>query len=158
MVQEILIFPKNEDILTMKSEDVEDIESVRDLIQDLKDTLHNTKSGCGISAIQIGVPKKVCIIHYNGKDIALINPQITRRSEDKVLFREGCLSAPDFYSIVERNKKVWVTYIDENGVQKTIDQGGLFSIIVQHELDHFDGWCKVFDEIPVAAEKEKEEK
>ena len=117
MVKEILIFPKNEDILTMKSEDVEDVESVRDLIQDLKDTLHNTKSGCGISAIQIGVPKKVCIIHYNGKDIALINPQITRRSEDKVLFREGCLSAPDFYSIVERNKKVWVTYIDENGVQ-----------------------------------------
>ena len=145
MVKEILIFPKNKDILTMESEDVEDIESVKDLIQDLKDTLHNTKSGCGISAIQIGVPKKVCIIHYNGKDIALINPQITRRSEDKVLFREGCLSAPGIFIQVTRSQKVWCSYLDENGKEQEISEGGLCSIIIQHELDHFEGWCEVFN-------------
>ena len=147
MVKQILTYPENKDILTSKSVEVENIEEVKDLIQDLKDTLHNTETGCGISAVQIGELKRVCIIHYNGEDITMINQVIVRARPEKVLFREGCLSAPGIYNVVERSKKVWVEYLDENGKQKTSDQGGLFSIIVQHELDHFEGWCEVFNSL-----------
>ena len=42
------------------------------LMEDLKDTLNNS-TGVGISAIQIGVPKRVCIIKHNGKETVIKN-------------------------------------------------------------------------------------
>ena len=48
MVKEVLTYPKNKDILTQKSETVENIDdSILAIIQDMKDTLHNTKEGVG---------------------------------------------------------------------------------------------------------------
>lgn len=148
MIREILIYPKNKDILTSKSEDIsiEEIQTqeIKNLIQDLKDTLLNTESGCGISAVQIGVLKRICLIKYNNKIYTLINPKITKRRGEKV-FREGCLSAPKIYVKVKRSQKVWCTYLDEEGQERELNEGGLCSIIIQHELDHFEGWCEVFN-------------
>lgn len=145
MVKEILTYPKNKDILTSKSEEVKDISQVQDLIQDLKDTLNNS-TGCGISAVQIGVLKKVCLIKINNKIYTLINPVITRK-RGEILFREGCLSAPGLYTQTKRAQKVWCQYLDEYGNQQEFAEGGLASVIIQHELDHFEGWCEVFNEI-----------
>lgn len=145
MVKEILTYPKNKDILTSKSEEVKDISQIQDLIQDLKDTLNNS-TGCGISAVQIGVLKKVCLIKINNKIYTLINPVITRK-RGEILFREGCLSAPGLYTQTKRAQKVWCQYLDEYGNQQEFAEGGLASVIIQHELDHFEGWCEVFNEI-----------
>ena len=145
MVKEILTYPKNKDILTSKSEEVKDISQIQDLIQDLKDTLNNS-TGCGISAVQIGVLKKVCLIKINNKIYVLINPVITRK-RGEILFREGCLSAPGLYTQTKRAQKVWCQYLDECGNQQEFAEGGLASVIIQHELDHFEGWCEVFNEI-----------
>ena len=148
MVKQILTYPINKDILTQKSTEVlqEEIQTqeIKDLIQDLKDTLLNTKSGCGISAVQIGVLKRICIIKYNNKLYTLINPKITRR-RGETIFREGCLSATGIFIQVTRSQKVWCSYLDENGKEQEISEGGLCSIIIQHELDHFEGWCEVFN-------------
>lgn len=146
MVKEILIYPESKEILTQKSEEVGDInEEIKNIIEDLNDTL-NDSTGCGISAIQIGIPKRICIIKYNNENIVMINPKITN-ARGEVYFREGCLSAPGFYTNVKRAQKVWCSYLDENGREKEIAQGGLCSVIIQHELDHFDGWCEVFNEV-----------
>lgn len=145
MIKRILTYPNDKEILMSKSEEVTDINEIQDLIQDLKDTLKNT-TGCGISAVQIGELKRICIIKYNGDYITMINPIITR-TRGEVLFQEGCLSAPATYTTVKRAKKVWVSYLDEKGNKKELDQGGLCSVIIQHELDHFDGWCEVFNEL-----------
>ena len=146
MVKEILIYPESKEILTQKSEEVGDInEEIKNIIEDLNDTLNNS-TGCGISAIQIGIPKRICIIKYNNENIVMINPKITN-SRGEVYYREGCLSVPGLYTNVKRAQKVWCSYIDENGKEKEIAQGGLCSVIIQHELDHFDGWCEVFNEI-----------
>ena len=146
MVKEILIYPESKEILTQKSEEVGDInEEIKNIIEDLNDTL-NDSTGCGISAIQIGIPKRICIIKYNNENIVMINPKITN-ARGEVYFREGCLSVPGFYTNVKRAQKVWCSYLDENGREKEIAQGGLCSVIIQHELDHFDGWCEVFNEI-----------
>ena len=146
MVKEILIYEKDKEILTQKSEDVKEInDEIRQLIQDLKDTLLSKPGGVGISAIQIGIPKKVCIIKYNNQLYTLINPTITK-SRGSIEFVEGCLSAPNKHKKVSRAQKVWCEYIDENGNQKELANGGLCSIIIQHELDHFNGWCEVFSE------------
>lgn len=142
MIRKILTYPENKDILTSVSLEATAEES-KQLIQDLKDTLHNTEHGVGISAVQIGELKRVCVIHYNGEDIALINPVITRK-RGEIDSQEGCLSVPNKYGTFKRAQKVWCTYIDENGKNKEIEGRGLLSRIIQHECEHMDGWCEVF--------------
>mgnify|MGYP002300419830 FL=1 len=149
MKRKILTYPNDIEILSLKSQEVTDLkdENFKQLVQDLKDTLHEDSTGVGLSAIQIGVPLRVCIINY-GKEIVMINPVITwRRSGPSGIkkFREGCLSDPGKYVEVERAQKVICQYTDENGEKKEISEGGWMSAIIQHELDHFEGICKVYE-------------
>ena len=103
----------------------------------MKDTLHSTEHGVGISAVQIGVLKRVCVIHYNGRDIALINPVITK-TRGEIDSKEGCLSVPEKYGVFKRPQKVWCTYTDENGKEKEIADGGFVSRVISHECDHLE--------------------
>lgn len=144
-VKRILNFNDEEDkkILTSISEPVVEVnDEIKEIIQDMKDTLNNTKTGVGLSAVQIGVLKQICIVKYNGKIYTLINPIVTK-TRGEVLFREGCLSVPGIYAEVKRFQKVWIDYIDEEGRTREEAQGGLFSVVVQHEMDHFKGECAV---------------
>ena len=143
MVRKVLTYPENKDILTQKSVETTP-EECKDLIQDLKDTLHASEEGVGISAVQIGELKRVCVIHYNRKDIVMINPKITQR-RGEIISHEGCLSVPGEYGDFKRAQKVWCTYTDETGREREIAEGGFLSRVIQHELDHLDGWCVVFD-------------
>ena len=147
MIKRILNYRNEEDkeILSQKSETVENIDEVKDLIQDLKDTLHAIPDAKGLSAIQLGINKRICICSWGGDEVLLINPVITRsRGEQEYL--EGCLSVPGVYKKVTRFQKVWCSYLDENGEQQEIAQGGRMSDIIQHELDHFEGECKIYNE------------
>ena len=147
MIKRILNYRNEEDkeILSQKSETVENIDEVKELIQDLKDTLHAIPDAKGLSAIQLGINKRVCICSWGGDEVLLINPVITRsRGEQEYL--EGCLSVPGVYKKVTRFQKVWCSYLDENGEQQEIAQGGRMSDIIQHELDHFEGECKLYNE------------
>ena len=147
MVKRILNYSNEEDkeVLSQKSETVNDVNEIKELIQDLKDTLHAIPDAKGLSAIQIGVNKRVCICSWGGDEVLLINPVITRsRGEQEYL--EGCLSVPGIYKKVTRFQKVWCSYLDENGEQQEIAQGGRMSDIIQHELDHFEGECKLYEE------------
>lgn len=144
MIKSILTYPKDKDILSQKSEEVKENEDISELIQDLKDTLHSIPSAKGLSAIQIGINKRVCFVSWGGDEYILINPVITRtRGEQEYL--EGCLSVPFTTKKVTRAQKVWCNYIDEEGNKKEIAQGGRMSDIIQHELDHFEGVCKIID-------------
>lgn len=150
MIKKILIYPQDKDILLQKSEEVKNIEEVKELIQDMKDTLNSEESGAGISAVQIGVLKRVCVIKYDNKEYVLINPVITwKRSGANGIkpFKEGCLSAPGVYIIVNRPQKVICKYLDENWEEQELNQGGWLSAIIQHELDHLDGFCEVFNAV-----------
>lgn len=144
MIKDVLLYEneKDREILTQKSVETTAEES-KQLIEDLRDTLNASKNGCGISAVQIGELKKVCIIKYNGKEIVMINPVITR-TRGEVNSEEGCLSTPHLFGTFKRAQKVWCEYTDENGNKKEIAEGGLCSRIIQHELEHMDGWCEVF--------------
>ena len=145
MIKSILTYPKDKDILSQKSEEVKENEDISELIQDLKDTLHSIPSAKGLSAIQIGINKRVCFVSWGGDEILLINPVIIR-SRGKQEYLEGCLSVPGVYKKVKRFQKVWCSYLDENGNQQEIAQGGRMSDIIQHELDHFEGECKLYNE------------
>lgn len=144
MIKNVLLYEneKDREILTQKSLETTAEES-KQLIEDLRDTLNASKNGCGISAVQIGELKRVCIIKHNEKEIVMINPVITR-TRGEADSEEGCLSVPHLFGIFKRAQKVWCEYTDENGNKKEIAEGGLCSRIIQHELEHMDGWCEVF--------------
>ena len=147
MIKKVLKYSNEEDkkILSQKSETVENLEEIQELIQDLKDTLHSIPDAKGLSAIQLDINKRVCICSWDSNEILLINPIITRSRGEKE-YLEGCLSVPGVYKKVKRFQKVWCSYLDENGNQQEIAEGGRMSDIIQHELDHFDGECKLYND------------
>ena len=165
-VQRILSYYDEEDrkILKSKSEPVDDIlcEETQQIIQDLKDTLLNenekTRGGIvGLSAVQIGILKQICVIKYDIYFLTIINPVVTK-TRGELIYRESCASSPDTFITTHRFQKVWADYYDENNKLKHADQGGLFSVILQHEMDHFEGKCLVGEEAIRRLEEEKENK
>lgn len=149
MIRPIFTYPKDKDILTKKSFEVTEFnEEIKSIIVDLIDTLKNS-GGAGISAIQIGKPYRICVINWDGIHV-LVNPKITR-SRGIHTMREGCLSVPGLFVDHERAQKVWISALDENGKEIEYAEGGNGSYIAQHELDHFEGQCSLFDAYDQAA-------
>ena len=117
-------------ILKTKSINVGFLNS-RGLIKDLEDTLKITKHGIGLSAIQIGVAKKVSIIRLFDFKLNLINAEIIEKQSIIRVKNEGCLSLPGLYIDTKR-----YNYIKLNNRKK---YSGLIAIAIQHELDHQKG-------------------
>ena len=100
--------------------------------------------GIGLAAIQIGVPKRIVVIDVSNKEqekkpICLINPIIFKKSSETSVYEEGCLSIPNTFIEIERPKKVWIEYIDQNCKKNKIICDGLLSTCAQHEIQHCDG-------------------
>jgi peptide deformylase len=75
----------------------------------------------------------------------LINPAITWRSDEMLVWEEGCLSVPTIYDKVERHAKVKVKALNREGQPYEFEtDDDLLAVCVQHELDHLLG--KVFVE------------
>lgn len=130
-------------VLREVSKPVEEIDQeVRDLVEDLKDSLKKAK-GLGLSAVQIGVLKRVYIIDLSAVDITetlrvFINPEITLE-EGECEMEEGCLSFPGIYQKINRPEKVRVKATDLDGKEFELEATGLAARAVLHEFDHLEG-------------------
>ena len=130
--------------LQVVSEAVEDVDDgIRRLMDDLLETMYAEK-GLGLSAIQVGIPKRIVVVDVARSDgtsepLKLVNPDITAASQERVEFDEGCLSFPELYAMVERPASVDVAYLDENGAGRELHAEGLLARCLQHEIDHLDG-------------------
>lgn len=69
----------------------------------------------------------------------LINPEIVWSSDELICGSEGCLSVPGRIATVERNERVRVKALDEEGVPFEIEADGLLAKALQHEIDHLNG-------------------
>lgn len=134
-------------ILRKKCERVTKVDDeMRKFLDDMLETMYADK-GCGLAAPQVGVSKRVIVLDDNPSDkdeslrnpMYLVNPEIIWKSEEKVLFCEGCLSLPDQRADVERHEKIRVHFLDYNGKEQEILAEDLLAIILQHEIDHLDG-------------------
>lgn len=122
----------------------------------LKDTLFaalNGMGGVGLSANQIGVNKRACVIKFNDEELFLLNPVITQRSNEGFIFYEGCLSIPDSMKkpvrTIRSTKVVVMTdnlgeLVFEVNPEKdregeSVSSETMKTVIVQHEIDHLDG-------------------
>jgi len=98
--------------------------------------------GIGLSAIQIGVLKRIIVIDITEelkKPLILINPVITPSNSKFLEFKEGCLSFPGIYESVKRNEEIAVDYKSIEGKKLSMKATGLLSICIQHEVDHLEG-------------------
>ena len=108
---------------------------------------YDLRPGMGLSAIQVGIDKRIFVIVYEyeeGKfeNYVFINPKIISQSEEMVYVDggEGCLSINrDIEGIVPRCARVKAEYYDINGNKQTIRLREELSIAFQHELDHLNG-------------------
>lgn len=145
MICDIIKFPNS--ILKERSLDVNRNDPyLKDLLNDMRDTL-DYHSGCvGLAAIQLGIPKRIVIIDasrlrkkiQNHGLLILINP-ILKTKGVKEVYREGCLSIPDFTANVVRFNQVDIEYFDPNFVKNKLEISGFEAVILQHEIDHLDG-------------------
>jgi peptide deformylase len=100
------------------------------------------EKGIGISAVQIGVLKRVIFIHIPelGFKVELINPTIVSFSKEKMQVNEGCLSFPGVFTNTERYATVSIQFQDTRGEQKYYKAvHPLISQCIQHEMEHLDG-------------------
>ena len=133
-------------ILRKKVDRVKDVDfKTIELIKDMFDTMRNS-NGIGLAANQVGVNKSIFVIdisivegYENYKPLAVINPEITFRSEEKVYMEEGCLSIPDVRHEVERPKKIIIKYYDSDMKEQILEADQLLARVIQHEFDHLQG-------------------
>ena len=50
--------------------------------------------GLGMSANQIGLTKRICVINVKDEPLVLVNPEIVSYTEESLVYFEGCLSLP----------------------------------------------------------------
>ncbi len=119
---------------------------IRDLVLDLSDTLAywraETGYGRGIAVPQIGVLQRVIFLKLPGAEPwPLINPEIIRRSQEKVVVWDACLSFLSIFMQVERYREITVRYQTLNGETVEFEAGEErdLSELLQHEIDHLDG-------------------
>ncbi|MCU0578522.1 MAG: peptide deformylase [Desulfobacterota bacterium] len=131
-------------VLKQKAVPVEKIdESLKGLIEDMLDTMYQAP-GIGLAANQVGKPVRLIVFDVTPKDQprnprVLINPEIVC-SEGSQSHEEGCLSVPDFYTEVKRCSKVTVRGLDAQGQPVEVEGEGLLAVVLQHEIDHLDGF------------------
>ena len=97
------------------------------------------KDGVGLAAPQVN--KSIRLIAVNAKDgvICMVNPKIIKYSFLKEWGAEGCLSVPDTFGQVKRNKKIICEYYNTGGEATTVSAAGLLARVIQHEIDHLNG-------------------
>ena len=137
LVPNVLLRQKANRLINITSEDIK-------IANQMMDTMIKAP-GVGLAANQVGILKQIITINFEDKEndkranYILFNPSIIEYSEEKVIMEEGCLSLPEQYADIERPKKIFLEYIDENekNIKKEID--GYEARILQHEIDHLTG-------------------
>jgi len=123
---------------------------------ELKQTLIDALAkygGIGISATQLGIKRRACLIKFGDEELFLVNPQLIERSNDGFVFYEGCLSIPrtvqkPIRTIRANMIKIQTDNLGELSFQINPEEdknvGGVSvdtmkTVVVQHEIDHLDG-------------------
>lgn len=135
MVKDIV---KDIDFLQKKSVKATNNTEIEEVVRDLIDTAEAHKDRCvGLSAIQIGVPLRVCVVFNGERFVPFVNPVITKSFGEKYKIEEGCMSLEGKREVM-RYEKIEVFRRSKNSFVKE-NYKGFMAEIIQHELDHFEG-------------------
>ena len=132
----------------------EDKETIDKMIEYLHDSQidelaekYDLRPGMGLSAIQLGIPKRYFVVVYEVDEnefetYVLINPRMISNSVEQIYVAdgEGCLSVNrPVEGIVPRYARVTFEAYDMDGNKIHVRAREDLSICFQHELDHLNG-------------------
>jgi len=133
----VLKYPNK--ILKKKSKEVKDITpEIKELVLDMEKTMLKNK-GIGLAAPQIGALERIVLIQIGKEPAVFINPKIIKKSKEKEIMEEGCLSFPGIFLEIKRPREIEVEALNLTGEKVLLKTEGLLSRIFQHEIDHLDG-------------------
>ena len=113
---------------------------IKEIAENMLDTMY-VENGIGLAATQVNIKQRIVVIDISeekNEPLILINPEITKLEGSETM-REGCLSVPDYYDIVERAEHIEFCYKTLDNELVTTNTDGLLAVCVQHEIDHLDG-------------------
>jgi len=129
----------NDDILRKKSRVVEKVDDkIRQILNDMADTMYNTESGAGLAAPQVGILKRLIVIDMGQGLIKLVNPEIIKQEGTQEVI-EGCLSIPNTWGKLTRPANVTIQALNENGEKIILTGSGDLAKCFCHEIDHLEG-------------------
>ena len=144
-LREIITIPN--EVLKKKAKKVTDFgKDFQTLIDDMIETMRDAP-GVGLAAPQVNILQRLIVVEYGDEEdetvdpklFVMINPEITRESEDNLIGMEGCLSIPNYFGDVERAYAVTVKAKNRHGKNMKVKAKGWLARIIQHEIDHLNG-------------------
>lgn len=124
-------------------------EWLKELIKEMFAVMEN-KGAVGVAAPQIGISKRVIVfstaytkrrkVEVDVPDTALINPSFKILSEEIQTGYEGCLNVEETMGEVPRAMEIEYSGFDLEGNLICKQAKGLEARILQHEIDHLDGF------------------
>lgn len=116
--------------------------SLKETIHDLHDIILEFRAkyhaGRAIAAPQIGVMKRLICLNID-KPIVLINPTISRASEELIELWDDCMCFPNLLVRLRRHRSITIDFLDEHWESHRWDLKDDLSELLQHEYDHLDG-------------------
>ncbi len=152
-LRQIVTLP--EPVLRRKAKPVTKFDKdLQTLIDDMIETMREAP-GVGLAAPQVNISQQLAVIEYAEDEdeeeenedappkpkklFVIINPEIVKVSEEKVMGVEGCLSMPGLLGEVERHEAIQVKALNRHGNPVKLKVDGWMARIFQHEIDHLNG-------------------
>lgn len=153
------LLDKDDPILRQTAEPVAETEFgsnwLRELINNLFSIMAD-KGAVGVAAPQVGISKRVIVFgtaytkrrkpEHPVPDTALINPAFKILSDEIQTGYEGCLNCGELMGEVPRAMEIEYTGFDVDGNLVSRKASGLEARILQHEVDHLNGFL-FFDHV-----------
>jgi len=131
-------------VLRKKAATVERVDAaLLALAKDMLATMYDAP-GIGLAAPQVGISRRLIVMDPSKDEtpkqpLIMVNPVILERGSEMRTHEEGCLSIPDFTAEIERPAETRVRFIDTEGKEQEKTLEGIWSTLVQHEIDHLNG-------------------
>lgn len=128
-----------DEILRKKSKAVAKVDDkIRQLLEDMAETMYHTPNGGGLAACQVGILRCLVVADMGEGLLKLVNPEIIEQEGEQTVI-EGCLSYPGVWGKLIRPYRVVVRALNEKGEQITIEAVGDLAKCLCHEIDHLEG-------------------
>ena len=133
--------------LRQQAENVHNFDAgLQELIDNMVETMRH-EAGAGLAAPQVDISKRVIVVEFGSEQdetvppslYKVVNPEITRFSQEVVSGAEGCLSIPGLMGEVQRSYAITLQGQNQEGEPFKMKAEGWLARIFQHEVDHLNG-------------------
>ena len=116
-------------------------DGVRTVWTDMIDTM-DAMPGVGLAAPQIGSMQALAVVDASderGQALRMADPEIVWASDETKPWDEASPCLPGIAAKITRPDRVRVAFTDEGGQRREQEFVGLWSVSVQHQIDHLAG-------------------